>query len=78
MSVQVSRNAGVSERLPWTPVTTIAPSAAPSKRGAAADRAPDDDGEADRNGEEGRRGEFHHQRVEHAREAGDAGRERRK
>ena len=30
MSVQVSRNAGVSDRLPWTPVTTMAPSAAPS------------------------------------------------
>ena len=30
MSIQVSRNAGVSDRLPCTPVTSIAPSAAPT------------------------------------------------
>src|SRR6185312_676640 len=43
------------------------------QRGAPADGAPDDDREADGDVEEGRRGELHHQRVEHAGDAGDPG-----
>ncbi len=44
ISIQVSRNAWVSDRLPCTPVTTMRAERRTDQRSTAADRAPDDDG----------------------------------